>query len=1197
MPTAIDFLNALFGAYEGDIVFDRDGKFLSTSNRFFTENTPDLSVRPLTSAGVHFVYSLVDSGPAPINATSCRLKPSAILFRDNQTLLIWGLEASALLTNLNLGILREAFGIGSFEEMIPMPGTDGWELEYLDVDSYWSLEKMVEVYGVDALEENLDTSVHEAPDTDDVERYLDAVVMTPGGFDQSVEILNKDIVITAGPNRESKRWKPLPQKLRQFVAKLCKHEVGTKDGLSFVLGDMVEGQRLKSAVKALYATGLDIDTGTPSSVVDAALSKLGVFAVRYTTHSHRAIKSEFKKDAILKFAPDEEIDTALVRRFLGEVQQWDQTMIDSAEYVGTEHIARGIMVVVEHHPMPKHRIVIPFAEPFRISEQGKTQQEAMVKWAKVPAALAAELRVPFDKSCVDPSRLFYFPRHGEGRPFEIRLWTGKLFDWQTLELDNPYDIKIEEDKGKSKSVTPEGRVLGKWSIDRAPGFQIVDAIENFAPDRKRGPASGRGITIECPFDEDHSNAGDQADTGCFAVNAGDGPSEIFTVSCRHESCRNKTVLDMLGKMIKDGWLPADIIKDEDYNSLIIEGDATTQPKPRTEPKTESRKEKPKKTNAPKNTYEAAIETLTLDSDDEAIDAILQMLCEAKLGGAKIGAMHKRMSKLLGCSIADIRKQFSRVKNELQRIQEDGEERESDRANDPLNRHTFRYRGEFHFDEAWRVCDRALLRTNVQEGMPVYSHVEGKPVRLHINPRDKRIMFEPLDPIGIWAELNTKVTFVKQGDEVDSARQQVPLDVAKQVAAQFYKTFPASPEVVYTPIFIADGRLVNKPGYYYDKNDPDFNFLLADTGFEVAEVYPDPSATEAQEALEWIRTEILVDFPFLDFDSQGEEHRGPSEANALAMLITPFMRRMINGCTPVFFVSKPQPGTGGTLLGSVPIMLFDGIEMPPVRYSQNEEEMNKVLIAAIMETRSHLFFDDVKEFNNRELLRAITSPYIGGRILGSSRTIERPNNFNWVATSNNPFVMNEMERRVVWIKLNLKNPDVQNRKFRHANLTTFIKENRAVAVHKILTLIQYWVSCNMPKFKGRSRASFEDWGEKVGGVLMTAGIEGFLDNRREVGQDLNEAGIKSFVRAWLTKYGLERRVLPSDLFRWALDSELDIIEGNNDDQKKAKFVRTLPTINERTFLVDDIDCMVRSGFDADQNAAYYLTRINKKEKAA
>lgn len=439
-------------------------------------------------------------------------------------------------------------------EHIPVPGYKGWQLAHPVSAVRHSFDTVSDTYaapeagaveseptaGPQGAAEVASAEGSECPagqaDASDVEHiepttYGDALVLTPyNEMDYS-----KEMIVTVGGKRDSKQWKPTPMPVGAFIAQLCRHREGTKDGLSFVLGDMVPGQRLKTSVKALYGVGLDIDTGTPTVTVDAALKKLGCLAVRYSTHSSGKQKSEFKKDKVVKFAQDREIDGELMRAFLLTVEQWDRSIVDNVEYLGTDHTPQGIVCQISHPPMPKHRIVIPFAVPFVIENEASTQAEAMKKWAKVPEALANLLGVPFDTSCTDPSRLFYFPRHTKGKPFSISLFGGDYFNWNSLELDNPLDkLAAVVTKGKSKSVTDKGKELGRWSLKRAHGFQIADVIDANAPDRIRHN-TGRGYEIECPFDEDHSNAGDQEDRACLVVNAGEGPSEFFTISCRHES--------------------------------------------------------------------------------------------------------------------------------------------------------------------------------------------------------------------------------------------------------------------------------------------------------------------------------------------------------------------------------------------------------------------------------------------------------------------------------------------------------------------------------------------------------------------------------------------------------------------------------------------------------------------------------------
>lgn len=393
--------------------------------------------------------------------------------------------------------------------------------------------------------------------------YGDAKVITPYNEDHYPQL----ITVMLGANRESKGWRAQELPLCAMIGKLCRHEEGHKDGLAIVYADMVPGQRLKNSVKSICAIGLDIDTGTPVAVIDAALKKLGCTAVRYSTHSHNKRETSINKGRILKYFPnDDVVTTEMMREFCSTEEHWDEALISSIEYVREGHTEKGIVVVVSHDPMPKNRVIVPLSQKFEIAEEGRTQAEAMAKWAKVPAALAALLGVPLDRTCTDPSRLFYLPRHPKGSTsHNTSLFGGPLFDWRSLGLDGEFDALIKEfGKTGNKSKTPEGKALGNWAKNTADGFQIVEALQDHAPDRIRGPATS-GKTIECPFDEDHGNSGDASDTACYAVDAADGGNELFVIKCLHDSCRDKTMLDMLGRMVKDGWFDRSVLDDPNYD--------------------------------------------------------------------------------------------------------------------------------------------------------------------------------------------------------------------------------------------------------------------------------------------------------------------------------------------------------------------------------------------------------------------------------------------------------------------------------------------------------------------------------------------------------------------------------------------------------------------------------------------------------
>lgn len=1215
MSDSFDFLAALFAAHEGPIAFDLDNKTVKTRDpAFVDEHQGALYVSPTLPDGrVAFVFGMSDDVDED-DWSQFRLTPTAVLYKPKTggQIAVWAFDEPQEADDVRA--LAEALGMHDLDEPIPLPGTSGWRLTRAAEADYHLLDEVDRVYGpgkkrgyADPVKDRQndrqkpDTETAEVveksgkkaaaktgkktgkaddapPWDEDLGSYADATIMAP--YDESDPVLAQEMIVSFGANTFSKNWQPKSMPIGAFIAQLCQHREGQKDGPAYVLGDMLPGQRTKVRVKALYGVGIDVDVGTSSATIDAALKKFGFMAVRYTTHSHLKTKTDIKKDVIVKWC-EKEMDGAdyeddeVLRAYMLKKGLLAEDIAKTVEYLGTEHKDGGIMVTVAHAAIPKHRIVVPLSTAFDIGKEGKTQNEAMDKWAKVPTALARELNVPLDKSCLDPSRLFYLPRHAKGKPFEISLFGGKLFDWTKLVLDDPFEAEIAKlTKGTSKSKTDAGRDLGRWSMKAAHGFQIVQVLEEHADDKLRHQVSS-GFEIECPFDDLHSNAGDTEDRACLAVNAGDGPSEWFTVRCQHESCREFTNLDMLGKMVEDGWFDREVLDDEAYN--IVE--AADAPNPVAAKKIETE-------DKAQAAYMQAIFDLPNDFTEEQVEKVVRTCCEANLGTLAENKAKEALKARVGVTTAVMNKMFKDMKTTISR-----EQNVEGKVVDPLGRAVFSYSGEYNFDEAYQACFRALVKVNKDADEPVFSVNQDKPTRLGRDEHGRVRFVEIGTSSAMWAHLNDRITFVRRTDNgTDGARGKVPEEVAKHVYEKCYERLPTQPEVIYTPIFTEKGELIRKAGWYQD-----LDLLMVDNGFTVPKVYKDPSPEEVEDAVKLLSEEVLGDFPFLDYDTAGHERREPSLANAMAMLITPFMRRMIDSCTPVFFVSKPAPGTGGTFLGMVPIVLFDGVEPAPLRYTQNEEEMQKALLATVMEeAKSHLFFDDVREFNNRVLLMAITSRFIGGRLLGSSKNVERPNRAGWIATGNNPTLGTEMGRRVVDIRLNARTADIQKRTFRHPDFMQWLKANRGEVVHAILTLIAHWINCGKPKFRDRKRASFEDWSEKVGGVLMCANIEGFLDNRRSQGADMDEAATKQFIREWLGKWGKGHPVLAADLWSFAFDMDLDIVQGNNDDQKKSRFSRVLPTLEGRTFRLPSGDYMVRTTVDADDNLTFYLEQLVKED---
>lgn len=566
-----DFLNAIAGDCASSILLtygDTDAIAQDAETQAAIIAAAETAGEPLyvygvaVDATVPFLYSVMENA-GPDCWRDLTIPPTAALYKGGTLIIIWSLENPVPAEAVEH--LAKVMG-GALDEPIPMPGANGWELVHCDPETYTSLETLADAY--DEMP-SLNVGVEDARPV-----LNDARLLTP--YDLDDPAYAQEMTISVGAGRDAVRWKGHTMPIATFVEQLSVHrEAPKKDGLAFVLADLAGDSRRKVAVKACYGVGLDIDVGTPSELIDAALVKMGCLAIRYSTHSHAKESTLFRKDRLTRYANLNgcNVDNALVQQFLCETENWDPALVETAIYVGDRHEPEGMMVQIDHAAMPKHRVVMPLVSPFVITEVAETQDEGMRMWAEVPKALARALGdLPLDKAALDPSRLFYFPTHAKGRPFEIIIVGGPLLDWRDLGLTdrpkNGFDAALSREVGASKgrSTTAEGQALARWSIDHAAYFQAADAIRDHDPGRVRSDGSTK-IEIECPFDEEHSNPGDPKDKACMVINAGDGTAETFIINCRHDSCQSRTGLDMLGKLIADNALPTEVLEDDAYNPL------------------------------------------------------------------------------------------------------------------------------------------------------------------------------------------------------------------------------------------------------------------------------------------------------------------------------------------------------------------------------------------------------------------------------------------------------------------------------------------------------------------------------------------------------------------------------------------------------------------------------------------------------
>ncbi|RWC27628.1 MAG: DUF927 domain-containing protein [Mesorhizobium sp.] len=434
-----------------------------------------------------------------------------------------------------------------------------------------------------------------APD-EPTSRFHDAEIWG----EMSPELAALPIALSVAENRYEKEWKSVPEAPFKVVFErlFSQHQIGKKEGRCFVTGTLGQSKRrLKTNVTHGYMLGIDVDSGASLEDCFQRVRAAGLTCIFYTTHSHSSTGIEIAQDRFHRWAEKSQIDTTptteSIRRYLREETAYVADVCDSAEFIEKRQ-DDGMKLIIGTLPIPKFRMIFPLAAPFIYAKQDGAHKDVISSWSQKVLGLAQSFGVDADPAARDPSRLFYLPRHAKGAEnFRIMLTCGRLLRFEDIPnanhrdrlTDDPFDRAGSEmgTKGNGKDIfSPTGINLKKWARDRSHGFDIAQVFKDFAEDRIRTEQSETKFTIECPFDDDHSNPGDPDDQGCFIQSAG-ADAETFSFHCSHAGCSGRDRLAHMQKAMQDGWFPDSVLSDPTYDLAGIDDEAGRESNARSAP--------------------------------------------------------------------------------------------------------------------------------------------------------------------------------------------------------------------------------------------------------------------------------------------------------------------------------------------------------------------------------------------------------------------------------------------------------------------------------------------------------------------------------------------------------------------------------------------------------------------------------------
>lgn len=333
----------------------------------------------------------------------------------------------------------------------------------------------------------------------------------------------------------------------------------------------------------------------------------------------------------------------------------------------------------------------------------------------------------------------------------------------------------------------------------------------------------------------------------------------------------------------------------------------------------------------------------------------------------------------------------------------------------------------------------------------------------------------------------------------------PLAVARDILVLPNVELPPLVAIITCPTFAADGSLFVADGY-----DSASGLWHHRTLHDLPAIPERPSQDEIGAARAAI-ADIVSDFPFVDESSR---------ANALALMLLPFVRPLIDGPTPLHAADAPTPGTGKGLLVQACLWPALGYSLDIRSGARDPDEWRKRITSELVAGKPVIGFDNATtRLDSEHLAAALTATLWTDRVLGQTRVVTIPNRSVWVCTGNNLAFSKELARRVVWIRLDAKVEAPEQRTgFRYPNLTAHVREHRGVLAAAALTLCRAWLATGRAK-GGQIMGSFESYAETLGGILDIAGVEGFLANADELRRqaDSETSEWRAFVHAWWERW--------------------------------------------------------------------------------
>lgn len=290
----------------------------------------------------------------------------------------------------------------------------------------------------------------------------------------------------------------------------------------------------------------------------------------------------------------------------------------------------------------------------------------------------------------------------------------------------------------------------------------------------------------------------------------------------------------------------------------------------------------------------------------------------------------------------------------------------------------------------------------------------------------------------------------------------------------------------TPLLLADGRIVDQPGYHEETGvwfDP--------RGVKFPEIPKRPTKPAARAALD-LFSQVFGKFPFASDDAY---------AAVLSTILSVLLRHQIL-TVPMLGISAPEPGSGKTKIAEAIGAATTGCLLPRISFDSTEE-FDKHIPVPLRDGDRIILIDNVdrKYVRSARLSGALTTeaPF-KWRVLGASEEQAILNRSVLIATGNHLVFAEDFARRVLFCRLTPDMEAPETRKFDFDPVKR-AREMFPQLVGAALTALRYYLQAGCPQPKYAKSApleagSFEEWNRVARGLLVHLGFGDPLATQQE-----------------------------------------------------------------------------------------------------